>query len=160
MNIALLSAVLLLAIGSLVIKKSVPAIISFILMMFLLGFYYINLDAKMLGLFQIFIYTGGIMVLMLFGVTIVGVEFPKSKAKPFNATAAFLLFVSISALFLRGVDTLSLVLRKPVEDVNLFSGEFSDFVIIFALIASSLLYATVKMSSTLKAKKTKQRIRK
>ena len=155
MNLVLLSAVMLLAIGSLVIKKSVPAMISFILMMFLLGLYYINLDAKMLGLFQIFIYTGGIMVLMLFGVTIIGLEFPKAKSKPLNAAAAFLFFVTLSALFLRGVDTLQKVAPQNVEDIELFSTSYSDFVIIFALIASSLLYGTVKMSSTLKARRSK-----
>jgi len=152
MNIALLIIMILLAIGSLVIKKSVPAMISFILMMFVLGIYYINLDAKLLGLFQIFIYTGGIMVLMLFGITIIGVEFPKAKTKPLNAVSAFLLFIVISTLFLRGVDTLTQVTNKNIEDVTLFSANFSDFVIIFALIGSSLLYGTVKMSSTLKAK--------
>ena len=155
MNLVLLSAVMLLAIGSLVIKKSVPAMISFILMMFVLGLYYINLDAKMLGLFQIFIYTGGIMVLMLFGVTIIGLEFPKAKVKPLNAAAAFLFFVTVSALFLRGVDTLQKVAPQNVEDIELFSASYSDFVIIFALIASSLLYGTVKMSSTLKARRSK-----
>ena len=155
MNLVLLSAVMLLAIGSLVIKKSVPAMISFILMMFLLGLYYINLDAKMLGLFQIFIYTGGIIVLMLFGVTIIGLEFPKAKSKPLNAAAAFLFFVTLSALFLRGVDTLQKVAPQKVEDIELFSASYSDFVIIFALIASSLLYGTVKMSSTLKARRSK-----
>jgi len=155
MNLVLLSIVILLAIGSLVIKKSVPAIISFILMMFFLGLYYINLDAKMLGLFQIFIYTGGIMVLMLFGVTIIGLEFPQAKSKPLNAIGALAFFILISALFLRGVDTLKLVANQRVEDVNLFSSAFSDYVIIFALIASSLLYATVKMSKTLKAKRSR-----
>jgi NADH-quinone oxidoreductase subunit J len=155
MNLVLLSIVILLAIGSLVIKKSVPAIISFILMMFVLGLYYINLDAKMLGLFQIFIYTGGIMVLMLFGVTIIGLEFPQAKSKPLNAIGALVFFILISALFLRGVDTLKLVANQRVEDVNLFSSAFSDYVIIFALIASSLLYATVKMSKTLKAKRSR-----
>ena len=152
MNIALLTMMILLAIGSLMIKKSVPAMISFILMMFVLGLYYINLDAKLLGLFQIFIYTGGIMVLMLFGVTIIGVEFPKAKSKPLNAATAFLLFIVISTLFLRGVDTLTKVTNQNIEDVTLFSANFSDFVIIFALIGASLLYGTVKMSSTLKAK--------
>ena len=155
MNIILLSIAMLLAIGSLVIKKSVPAIISFILMMFVLGLFYINLDAKMLGLFQIFIYTGGIMVLMLFGVTIIGLEFPKVKTKPLNAVASLLFFGVVSTLFLRGVDTLKLVANAKVEDVNLFSASYSDFVIIFALIASSLLYATVKMSSVLKQKRSK-----
>ena len=155
MNIVLLSMAMLLAIGSLVIKKSVPAIISFILMMFVLGLFYINLDAKMLGLFQIFIYTGGIMVLMLFGVTIIGLEFPKIKSKPLNALGAGLFFILISTLFFKGVDKLQLVATQKVEDVNLFSASYSEYVIIFALIASSLLYATVKMSSVLKKKRSK-----
>ena len=153
MNIALLIAVMLLAIGSLVIKKSVPAMISFILMMFILGLYYINLDAKMLGLFQIFIYTGGIMVLMLFGVTIIGLEFPEYKTKPLNAFSSLLFFGAIVTLFLKNVESLKLLSSKNVEDITLFSGSFSDYVIIFALIGSSLLYGTVKMSATLKAKK-------
>jgi len=155
MNIILLSVAMLLAIGSLVIKKSVPSIISFILMMFVLGLFYINLDAKLLGLFQIFIYTGGIMVLMLFGVTIIGLEFPKIKSKPLNAIGAGLFFILISTLFLRGVDKLQTVAVENVEDVNLFSASYSEYVIIFALIASSLLYATVKMSSVLKQKRSK-----
>ena len=155
MNIILLSVALLLAIGSLVIKKSVPSIISFILMMFVLGLFYINLDAKLLGLFQIFIYTGGIMVLMLFGVTIIGLEFPKIKSKPVNAIGAGLFFILISILFLRGVDQLQTLAVEKVEDVNLFSSNYSDYVIIFALIASSLLYATVKMSSVLKQRRSK-----
>ena len=153
MNIVLLSIVLLLAIGSLVVKKSVGAIVSFVLMMFVLGLYYINLDAKMLGLFQIFIYTGGIMVLMLFGVTIIGLEFPEYKTKPLNAVGAFLLFVLVSIVFLRGSDTLQKVDVKNVEDVTLFSSLMSDYVMIFALIGVALLYATIKMSSVLRAKR-------
>jgi NADH-quinone oxidoreductase subunit J len=146
--------VLILAISSLVIKKSVPAIISFTLMMFLLGLYYIGLDAKLLGLFQLFVYTGGIMVLMLFGVTIIGTEFPKAKTRPWAAFSAFLLFVALSALFLRSVDTLVQVSSSAVEDPNLFAAQYSDFVIIFALIGSSLLYGTIKMAGMLKARRS------
>ena len=153
MNIILLSLIILLAIGSLVIKKSVPAVISFIMMMLIIGLFYINLDAKLLGLFQIFVYTGGIMVLMLFGVTIVGHEFPNAKTKPFNALGALLFFIMISILFLRSVDTLKIVASKPIEDVTLFSTNFSDFIIIFALIGVSILYATVKMNKILKIKR-------
>jgi len=155
MNIALLVIALLLAVGSLVIKKSVPSIISFILMMFVLGLYYISLDAKLLGLFQIFVYTGGIMVLMLFGVTIIGVTYPSSKIRAWSAFGSVMVFVSLSILFLKNVDTLSLVLNAKTEDIHLFAANFSDFVIIFALIASSLLYGTMKMSSVLKAKGSK-----
>jgi len=155
MSIALPFLALLLAIGSLVIKKSVPAVISFILMMFVLGLYYISLDAKLLGLFQIFIYTGGIMVLMLFGVTIIGLEFPKIKQKPINAIGAFAFFILLTTLFFKVKDKLQVVDTKHIENIELFSKNFSDYVLIFALIGSSLLYATVKMSSTLKKRKVR-----
>jgi len=153
MNIVLLSIALLLAVGALVIKKSVPSIISFVLMMFVLGLYYISLDAKLLGLFQIFIYTGGIMVLMLFGVTIIGVEYPNANMRPFSAVAATLVFVALSALFFKNVGSLTPLVNSKTEDITLFASDFSDVVIIFALIGSSLLYATIKMSTTLKAKR-------
>ena len=93
------------------------------------------------------------MVLMLFGVTIIGLEFPKVKSKPLNAFLAFLFFIIISILFLRGVDTLTMVKNSHIEDVSLFSQNYSDFIIIFALIGISILYGTVKMSSVLKPKK-------
>ncbi len=154
MSIALLSAVILLAIGALVIKKTVPAIISFVLMMAVLGLYYISLDAKLLGLFQIFVYTGGIMVLMLFGVTIIGMEFPKATLRPYAALSAFLLFISLSALLFKNLDNLTLMTQAKTEEVRLFTHGFSDYLLVFALIASSLLYATVKMAHVLKAKRS------
>ena len=154
MNLLLLSIIFILAIASLTVKKSVPAIISFTLMMFLLGLYYIGLDAKLLGLFQIFVYTGGIMVLMLFGVTIIGVEFPQAKTRPWAALSAFLVFVTLTLLFLRSADTLTKVVEGTTENMHLFAAEFSDFVIIFALIGSSLLYGTIKMAGMLKARRS------
>jgi len=153
MTILLLTIVLILAAASLTLKKSVPAIISFAMMMLLLGLYYIGLDAKLLGLFQIFVYTGGIVVLMLFGVTIIGVEFPEAKNRPWAAASAFLVFVVLSVLFFRAVPKLQTAVAKPVEDAALFAADFSDMVILFALIGSSLLYGTVKMASMLRAKK-------
>ena len=153
MTLLLLTIILALAIASLTLKKSVPSIISFAMMMFLLGIYYITLDAKLLGLFQIFVYTGGIVVLMLFGVTIIGVEFPKAKNRPWAAASALLVFVVLSLLFYRALPTLQLIADKPVEDIHLFAASFSDMVILFALIGSSLLYGTVKMAGMLSAKK-------
>jgi len=155
MTLLLLTAVLMLAAASLIIKRSVPAMISFALMMFLLGLYYISLDAKVLGLFQIFIYTGGIVVLMLFGVTIIGVEFPKAASRPWAAFSALLVFIVLSTLFFRGVDTLVQTSDQPTENIHLFAQNFSDIVILFALIGSSLLYGTIKMAATLKTKRSK-----
>ncbi len=156
MTLLLLAAILALAIASLTLKKSVPAIVSFAMMMFLLGIYYMGLDAKLLGLFQVFVYTGGIVVLMLFGVTIIGVEFPKAKTRPWAAASALLVFVMLSLLFYRALPKLQQVSQKPVEDIRLFAADFSDMVILFALIGSSLLYGTVKMAGMLSAKKTRR----
>ena len=156
MTLLLLTAILALAIASLTLKKSVPAIVSFAMMMFLLGIYYMSLDAKLLGLFQVFVYTGGIVVLMLFGVTIIGVEFPKAKTRPWAAASAFLVFVMLSVLFYRALPKLQMVANKPVEDIHLFAANFSDMVILFALIGSSLLYGTVKMAGMLSAKKNRR----
>ena len=135
MTFLLLTIILALAIASLTLKKSVPSIISFAMMMFLLGIYYITLDAKLLGLFQIFVYTGGIVVLMLFGVTIIGVEFPKAAARtrPWAAASALLVFAVLSLLFYRALPTLQMISDKPVEDIHLFAASFSDMVILFAL---------------------------
>lgn len=155
MNLLLLMVVLILAAASLMIKKSVPAMISFALMMFLLGIYYVTLDAKLLGLFQIFVYAGGIVVLMLFGVTIIGVEFPKAASRPWAAASAFLVFVLLTVLFFRAADTLKKVAGQPTEKVDLFAHSFSDMVILFALIGASLLYGTIKMTGQLKSKRSK-----
>ena len=157
MTLLLLTAVLVLAAASLTLKRSVPAITSFAMMMFLLGIYYIGLDAKLLGLFQIFVYTGGIVVLMLFGVTIIGVEFPKARNRPWAAASALLVFALLSVLFYRAVPKLQMLADKPVEDVHLFAASFSDMVILFALIGSSLLYGTVKMAGMLGARKSKNK---
>ncbi|WP_295420484.1 NADH-quinone oxidoreductase subunit J [Sulfurovum sp.] len=153
MTILLLTAVLILAAASLMLQRSVPAIISFAMMMFLLGIYYIGLDAKMLGLFQIFVYTGGIVVLMLFGVTIIGVEFPQARKRPWAAASALLVFILLSVLFYRTLPVLKMAVDKPTEEIHLFAAGFSDVVILFALIGSSLLYGTVKMAGMLGAKR-------
>jgi len=151
-ELLLLTAVLALAAGSLFIKKTVPAMISFALMMFILGLFYIGQDAKILGLFQIFIYTGGIMVLMLFGITIIGIEFPEVPRRPWTAVTAFLLFVGMSVLFLTGRGGLKPVADAVTEDPKLFATGYADTVILFALIGASLLYGTVRMIDVLKSR--------
>jgi len=151
-ELLLLTAVLALAAGSLFVKKTVPAMISFALMMFLLGIFYITQDAKILGLFQIFIYTGGIVVLMLFGITIIGIEFPEVPKRPWTAVVAFGLFVGMSALFLMGRGGFKPVADAVTENPKLFAGGYADTVILFALIGASLLYGTVRMIDVLKAR--------
>jgi NADH-quinone oxidoreductase subunit J len=151
-ELLLLTAVLALAAGSLFIEKTVPAMISFALMMFLLGIFYIALHAGLLGLFQIFVYTGGIVVLLLFGITIVGVTFPRSPGRPWTAATAFLLFVAMSSLFLLGRGALPTAAAGATEAPGLFIRGYADTVLLFALIGASLLYATVRMIDVLRSR--------
>ena len=155
MSIVFLTIVLALAVASLTLKKSIASLISFALMMLVLGLYYISLEEKLLGLFQIFVYTGGISVLMLFGITLIGVEFPKRKSNPWSAAMALLFFVLVSTLFLQHSSELTPQLLVHPETKALFSSAYSDFVIIFALIGSSLVYGTIKMVQVLKPKRSK-----
>lgn len=155
MNIVFLTIVLVLAIASLTLKKSVASLISFALMMLVLGLYYISLDEKLLGLFQIFVYAGGISVLMLFGITLIGTEFPPAKKNPWTALISFLFFVFIVALFWNNHILLIAHGTGIIESKELFAKSYSDFVIIFALIGASLLYGTIKMIGVLKPKRRK-----
>ncbi len=150
MNIVLLTIALVLAITSLSAKKSINSLISFALMMLVLGVYYITLDEKLLGLFQIFVYTGGIAVLMLFGITLIGTEFPATKQSSWSAVLAFFIFILMSAIFLLNSSTLEHIVNETVEKKELFAHSFSDVVILFALIGVSLLYGTIKMIHILK----------
>ena len=153
MNIVLLTIALILAITSLSVKQSIASLISFALMMLVLGLYYIGLDEKLLGLFQIFVYTGGIAVLMLFGITLIGTEFPSTKRSSWSGVLAFFIFVLMSAVFLINSSNLQLNIQETVEKKELFASAFSDVVILFALIGVSLLYGTIKMIHVLKPKR-------
>ena len=153
MNIILLSIALILAITSLSVKQSIASLISFALMMLVLGLYYIGLDEKLLGLFQIFVYTGGIAVLMLFGITLIGREFPPTKHSSWSGVLAFFIFILMSAIFLINSSALQLNIQDTIEKKELFASEFSDVVILFALIGVSLLYGTIKMIHVLKPKR-------
>jgi len=155
MNIVFLTIVLALAIASLTFKKSIASLISFALMMLVLGLYYIFLDEKLLGLFQIFVYTGGIAVLMLFGITLIGTEFPRTKKNPWTALISFLFFVFIVVIFWSNHTLLISHGTEIAESKKLFANSYSDFVIIFALIATSLLYGTIKMINVLNPKRKK-----
>lgn len=152
MNMILLIVALLFAIASLSVKKSVPSIISFALMMVTLGVYYLSLHQQLLGLFQIFVYTGGIAVLMLFGMTLVGVEFPKESSRPWSAALAVLFFILILTFFFLHVKELHSVSSKILDNQD-FANYYSDMVIVFALIGISLLYGTIKMMHVLKRRK-------
>ena len=155
MSLIILLSVVLLAIGSIALKKTVPAMISFALMMFMLGIYYISLNEDLLGLLQIFVYTGGIVVLMLFGVTIIGSEFPDSEEKPFAILLSVGIFGSLVFILFKYFPEVNHIKNLELNGREYFVNNFADYIQIFALVGVSLIYGTVKMSSLLERKTPK-----
>lgn len=153
MGILILVAVVILAIASLSLKKTVPAVLSFVMMMFLLGVYYILMDEKLLGLFQIFVYTGGIVVLVLFGVTVIGAEFPKNKGRPWAVFSVVLIAVGLVIVpFL-----LPEIEVKPLggfkDQAHVFTENYAIVTVFLALVGASLLYGSIRMLHSLKQEK-------
>jgi len=153
MNLFLLGAALILAVVSLNARKSVTAVVSFALMMLLLGLYYLSLGELFLGLFQIFVYTGGIAVLVLFGMTLIGLELPKAAPRPWAAAFSALFTLGLVVLFWRHHDLLHAGSELTKVPKTLFADAYGDFVMLFALIGSSLLYGTIRMAHVLKRRK-------
>ena len=66
------------ALGMLIVKKAVHSAILMAFVMLSLAFFYIAQDAPFLGIVQIVVYTGAVMMLFLFILMLVGVDSKES----------------------------------------------------------------------------------
>ncbi|WP_236618640.1 NADH-quinone oxidoreductase subunit J [Lebetimonas sp. JH292] len=127
---------------------------SFVTMMFLLGIYYIGMGEKFLGLFQIFVYTGGIVVLTLFGVTVIGAKFPEFKIRPW--AVAVVTFVLIGLVIIPFLMPEISNAGKPIpleEQVKVFTDFYAEIAIFTGVVGASILYGSIRMLYTLKHEK-------
>ncbi|GAB6074054.1 NADH-quinone oxidoreductase subunit J family protein [Nautilia lithotrophica] len=154
MSVLILALAVILAVMALTQKNTVPAVLAFVMMMFLLGIYYILMDEKLLGLFQIFVYTGGIVVLTLFGVTVIGSKFPKFEIRPWA--------VAIVTIVVIGLLIIPFILPPipyegkviPLKDqVKVFTDFYAEIAIFMGVVAASVLYGSIRMLHTLKHEK-------
>ena len=153
-SILLLVAVIILAVISITVKKTVPAVLSFAILMFLLGIYYIGYGEKMLGLFQIFVYTGGIVVLMLFGVTVIGSKFPEEKGRPWAISSIVLITIGffIIPFIMPNFNVVNNAGDKMAQ-VHVLTENYAEVTIFLAIVGASLLYGSIRMLHTLKHEK-------
>ena len=150
MSVLILAMVIILAVMSLTQTKTVPAVLAFVFMMFLLGIYYILLDEKLLGLFQIFVYTGGIVVLTLFGVTVIGSKFPEFKIRPWAVAIVTVVLIGLLIVpFLIPVEVAHKTLSLK-EQVKVFTDNYSLIAVFMGVVAASILYGSIRMLHTLK----------
>jgi NADH-quinone oxidoreductase subunit J len=153
-SILLLSAVIILAVISITVKRTVPAVLSFAVLMFLLGLYYIGYGEKMLGLFQIFVYTGGIVVLMLFGVTVLGTNFPEEKGRPWAVASIVLIAIGFFIIpFIMPHFAVVNNAGTKIEQVRVLTANYAEVTIFLAVVGASLLYGSIRMLHTLKHEK-------
>jgi len=150
----LLTSVIILAIMSITVKKTVPAVLSFAILMFLLGLYYIGYGEKLLGLFQIFVYTGGIVVLMLFGVTVIGSKFPEEKGRPWAVTSIVLIAIGFFIIpFIMPQFNIVNNAGTTIDQVKVLTENYAEITVFLAVVGASLLYGSIRMLHTLKHEK-------
>ncbi|NPA12133.1 MAG: NADH-quinone oxidoreductase subunit J [Epsilonproteobacteria bacterium] len=151
MSVLILALAIILAVMSLTQKNTVPSVLAFVLMMFLLGIYYILMDEKLLGLFQIFVYTGGIVVLTLFGVTVIGAKFPKFEIRPWAVSIVTVVIIGLLIVPFILPDMPTTQKAIPLKDqVKIFTDFYSEIAIFMGVVAASVLYGSIRMLHTLK----------
>ena len=92
------------ALGMLLVKKAVHSAILMAFVMLILAFFYIAQDAPFLGIVQIVVYTGAVMMLFLFILMLVGVDSKDSLVE----TIKGIRFIAITSSL--GIGTLLVVL--------------------------------------------------
>ncbi len=105
------------ALGLLFSRKAVHAAVSMALAMVCLGIFYIAQDAEFVGIIQIFVYSGAVMMLFLFVVMLVGVDSSDSLVETLRGHRvwAWVLALAFAGLAMAGVAQVAL----PDEPVGL-----------------------------------------
>ena len=115
------------ALGLLFAKKAVHAAIGMAVVMVNLGVFYIAQEADFLGIIQIFVYTGAVMMLFLFVLMLVGVDSSDSLVETLKGqkVATLLLALGLGALLFTAIGRAQFAPMKGLSDVNAETGNVS-----------------------------------
>ena len=104
------------ALGLIFAKKAVHAALGMALVMINLGIFYIAQEADFLGIIQIFVYTGAVMMLFLFVLMLVGVDSSDSLVETLKGQkwASALLALGLATLLFTATRTSPLLSRMPL----------------------------------------------
>ena len=159
------------ALGMLFVKKAVHSALLLAWVMITLAIFYIAQDALFLGIVQIIVYTGAVMMLFLFILMLVGVDSSDSLVenirgqRPASITAAIGLGGLLVSLIVRaniGVQTIGLQDANSKGNVQgianeLFTKYVWAFEVVSALLITAALGAMVLAHSTSTKSRTAQR---
>ena len=115
------------ALGLIFAKKAVHAALCMALVMINLGIFYIAQEADFLGIIQIFVYTGAVMMLFLFVVMLVGVDSSDSLVETLKGQkwATLLLVFGLAALLFTAIGRAKFAPMKGLASVNESTGNVS-----------------------------------
>lgn len=115
------------SLGLVFAKKAVHAAVGMALTMIILGVFYITQDAHFLGIIQIFVYTGAVMMLFLFVIMLVGVDSSDGLVETLKGQRAATVVLSLGLAGLLAVAVGSVAYPEPagVKGINEATGNVS-----------------------------------
>lgn len=144
------------ALGLLFARKAVHAAMSMALVMVTLGVFYIAQAAEFVGVIQIFVYSGAVMMLFLFVVMLIGVDSSDSLVEtlPGQRLGAYLfalVFLAVTLVSFAGVDFPATIGLEAVQEEGsvtalareLFSYQVFGFEALGALLVIAVMGAMV-----------------
>jgi NADH-quinone oxidoreductase subunit J len=108
------------ALGLLFAKKAVHAALGVAVVMVSLGVFYLAQDADFLGIIQVFVYTGAVMMLFLFVLMLVGVDSSDSLVETIKGQrwAGLALAIGLGVLLIAGVGSVTFGRAAGLADAN------------------------------------------
>lgn len=120
-SIAVLSAAMILF-----FRNPVSSAMSMVLSFVMMAAVYFTLDAQFLGVVQILVYTGAVIVLFIFIIMLLNVKEEEKKPIRFIPLVGTLLVVSLFTAQLVGIVTTLPKTEAPALDLNAASAQFKD----------------------------------
>src|ERR1035437_2640644 len=108
------------ALGLLFVKKAVHVALGMALVMINLGVFYIAQNADFLGIVQIFVYTGAVMMLFLFVLMLVGVDSSDSLVETIRGqkVAGLLLAVGLAVVLIAAIGSVTFSSPVGLQQAN------------------------------------------
>ncbi len=141
------------ALGLVFARKAVHAAIGMAMTMIILGVFYIAQDADFLGVIQIFVYTGAVMMLFLFVLMLVGVDSSDSLVETLKGqrVATALLTLGLGGILIGAVGRVTVSETVGVAAINEQTGNvsgvaqliFGRYVWVFEMTSALLITAAL-----------------
>jgi NADH-quinone oxidoreductase subunit J len=141
------------ALGLVFARKAVHAALGMALTMIVLGVFYIAQGADFLGVIQIFVYTGAVMMLFLFVLMLVGVDSSDSLVETLTGqrVATVLLSLGLGGLLVAAIGRVTFPRPAGVEAINAQTGNvsavaqliFGRYVWVFEMTSALLITAAL-----------------